>query len=161
MSNDGAHKSWWQIFEVVFGFPFLLALALQWFVPISLSRGFIALARVPAGVILIVVGIGLVVLARREFARYGQPTDPGHPTSEVVSTGVFSISRNPLYLGGVCALAGFALFFDLPWVLILLIPSLVACHYILIAPEEAYLAARFGEHYRAYTATVQRWLGRK
>ena len=161
MSNDGAHKSWWQIFEVVFGFPFLLALVLQWFVPISLSRGFIALARIPAGVILIVVGIGLVVLARREFARYGQPTDPGHPTSKVVSTGVFSISRNPLYLGGVCALTGFALFFDLPWVLILLIPSLVACHYILIAPEEAYLAARFGEHYRAYTATVQRWIGRK
>lgn len=161
MSNNVAHKSGWQIFEVVFGFPFLLALALQWFVPISLSRGFIALTRIPAGAILIVVGVGLVVLARREFARYGQPTDPGHPTNKVVSTGVFSISRNPLYLGGVCTLMGFALFFDLPWVLILLIPSLVACHYILIAPEEAYLAARFGEHYRAYTATVQRWLGRK
>jgi len=161
MSNDVAHKSWWQIFEVVFGLPFILAIALQWFVPISLSRGFIALARIPAGAILIVVGISLVVLARREFARYGQPTDPGHPTSKIVSTGVFSFSRNPLYLGGVFFLAGVSFLFDLPWVLILLIPSLIACQSILIAPEEAYLAAKFGEHYRAYTATVQRWIGRK
>ncbi len=160
MSNDVAHKSWWQTFEVVFGLPFLLAIALQWFVPISLSRGFIALARIPAGTILIVGGISLVVLARREFARYGQPTDPGHPTGKIVSTGVFSISRNPLYLGGVFFLAGVSFLFDLPWVLILLIPSLIACQSILIAPEEAYLAARFGEQYRAYSATVQRWIGR-
>ena len=27
MSNDVAHKSWWQIFEVVFGIPFLVAIA--------------------------------------------------------------------------------------------------------------------------------------
>lgn len=161
MPNDAAHKSWWQIFEVVFGIPFLLAIVLQQVVPISLSRGFIALARISAGVILIVVGISLVVLARREFARYGQPTDPGHPTSKVISTGVFSFSRNPLYLGGIFALAGVSLLFDLPWVLILLIPSVAACQTILIAPEEAYLAARFGEQYRAYTETVRRWMGRK
>ncbi|MCG2784823.1 MAG: isoprenylcysteine carboxylmethyltransferase family protein [Anaerolineae bacterium] len=161
MSNDVAHKSWWQIFEVVFGLPFLLAIALQWFVPISLSRGFITPARIPAGAILVVAGISFVILARREFARHAQPTDPGLPTSKVIFTGVFSISRNPLYLGGVFALAGVSLLFDLPWGLILLIPSMVACHYILIAPEEAYLAARFGEQYRAYTATVQRWVGRK
>ena len=161
MSNDVAHKSWWQIFDVVFGLPFLLALALQWFVPISLSRGFITPARIPAGAILIVVGISLVVLARREFARHAQPTDPGLPTSKIIVTGVFSISRNPLYLGGIFALAGVSLLFDLPWVLILLIPSVVACQSILIAPEEAYLAARFGEQYRAYSATVHRWMGRK
>jgi len=161
MSNDVAHKSWWQTFEVVFGIPFLVAIALQWVAPIPFPRGFITPARILAGAILIVVGISLVVLARREFARYGQPTDPGLPTSRIISTGVFSISRNPLYLGGVFILAGIAFAFNLPWVLILLLPSMVACHYILIAPEESYLAARFGEQYRIYTATVQRWIGRK
>jgi len=161
MSNGVAHKRWWQIFEVVFGIPFLVAIALQLVVPIPYPRGFLTPAFISVGVILIIVGASLVVLARREFARHGQPTDPGLPTSKIISTGVFSISRNPLYLGGVFLLAGISLVLNLSWVLILLIPSLVASHYILIAPEESYLAAKFGEQYREYIATVHRWIGRK
>lgn len=161
MSNDVAHKSWWQIFEVVFGIPFLVAIALQRVAPIPFPSGFLTPARISGGAILIAVGISLIVLARREFAQYGQPTDPGLPTSKIISTGVFFISRNPLYLGGVFILAGISLTFNLPWILILLIPSIVVCHYILIAPEERYLAAKFGEQYRMYTATVHRWIGRK
>jgi protein-S-isoprenylcysteine O-methyltransferase Ste14 len=161
MSNDAAHKSWWQIFEVVFGIPFLAALVMQRVLPISFPRASTTPVLISAGTLLIFVGIALVVLARREFAKYGQPTDPGRPTREIVTTGLFSISRNPLYLGGVCILAGISLAFNLPWVFILLLPSVVACHYILIAPEERYLAARFGEKYDTYTATVHRWLGRK
>jgi hypothetical protein len=65
------------------------------------------------------------------------------------------------YLGGVGILVGIALALDLPWVLVLLLPALVACHYILIAPEERYLSAKFGEEYRAYASTVHRWIGRR
>ncbi|MEN6623082.1 MAG: isoprenylcysteine carboxylmethyltransferase family protein [Smithella sp.] len=158
--NNVAHKSWWQIFEVVFGIPFLAAIVMQRVAPFSLSRGFLTLVFIPGGIILIVAGVIIAVLARREFSRYSQPTDPGLPTGKIISTGVFSISRNPLYLGGVFILAGISLAFNLPWILILLIPSLVVCHYILIAPEESYLATKFGEQYRLYTATVHRWIGR-
>ena len=160
MQNDVAHKSWWQIFEIIFGIPFLVAIALQLITPIPLPRGLITPARIPGGAVLIIVGVGLVVLARREFARYGQPTDPGFPTGKIISTGVFSISRNPLYLGGVCFLAGIALAVNLPWALVLLVPALVACHYVLIAPEERYLAGKFGDEYRSYVASVHRWFGR-
>ena len=160
MSMDVAHKSWWQIFEVVFGIPFLAAIALQLAVPLSLPRGFLTPAIIPAGAVLIIVGAVLVVLARREFAQHGQPTDPGLPTSKLVTTGVFSVSRNPLYLGAVCFLVGVALALNLPWVLVFLLPSLVACHDVLIAPEERYLDAKFGEEYREYAAAVHRWIGR-
>jgi len=160
MSMDVAHKSWWQIFEVVFGIPFLAAIALQLVVPLSFPRGFLTPAIISGGALLIIVGAALVVLARREFAQHGQPTDPGLPTSRLVTTGVFSVSRNPLYLGGVCILVGIALALNLPWVLALLLPAIVACHYVLIAPEERYLAAKFGEKYRVYVATVHRWIGR-
>jgi protein-S-isoprenylcysteine O-methyltransferase Ste14 len=73
---------------------------------------------------------------------------------------VFSVSRNPIYLGAGCFLVGVALAVNLPWALVLLLPSLVACHYVLIAPEERYLVAKFGEEYRVYAATVHRWIGR-
>ncbi len=160
MSTDVAHKRGWQIFEVVFGIPFLAAIALQLALPLSLPRGVLTPALIPGGAALIIVGVVLVVLARREFAQHGQPTDPGHPTSQVVTTGVFAVSRNPLYLGGVCVLVGIALAVNLPWVFVLLLPALVACHYVLIAPEERYLAAKFGEDYARYAASVHRWLGR-
>ena len=160
MSTDVAHKNWWQIFEVVFGIPFFFAIALQLAVPLAFPRGFLTLVIIPAGAVLIIVGAALVFLARREFAKYSQPTDPGHPTSKVVTTGVFSFSRNPIYLGGVCILVGIALAFNLPWVIVLLLPALIACHYVLIAPEERYLTAKFGEEYARYTATVHRWIGR-
>ncbi|MDA3951255.1 MAG: isoprenylcysteine carboxylmethyltransferase family protein [Spirochaeta sp.] len=160
MSIDVAHKSWWQIFEVVFGVPFLAAIALQLAVPLSFPRGFLTPAIIPGGAALIIVGVALVVFTRRELAQRGQPTNPGLPTSKLVTTGVFSVSRNPLYLGGVCILVGIAPALNLPWVLVLLLPAIVACHYVLIAPEERYLAAKFGEKYLVYAATVHRWIGR-
>ena len=106
------------------------------------------------------LGTVIIILARRQFTQHGQPTDPGRPTSQIITTGVFSISRNPLYLGGICIVVGIALALNLPWVLVLLIPALVGCHYVLVIPEERYLAAKFGEEYRTYAASVHRWIGR-
>lgn len=160
MPLEAAHGSRWEIAEVVFGVPFLVAVGLQFAVPLSLPAGLLRLASGLGGGALVIVGLAFIVLGRREFARHGQPTDPGRPTRQLVTTGVFSVSRNPLYLGAALFLAGVGLAANLLWVLVLLLPSLVACHSILIAPEEKYLAATFGEPYRAYTATVHRWLGR-
>ena len=160
MSTEAAHTSYWQTSEVIFGVPLVVAITLQFLVPLSLPRGVFRWPFILGGAALIIAGLALIVLARREFGRRGQPTDPGRATTQVVTTGVFSISRNPIYLGAACLMAGIALAANLPWELILLLPSLVACHYVLIAPEERYLAARFGDEYRAYAAAVHRWIGR-
>lgn len=159
-ATDVAHTSKWHTFEMVFGVPFLIAAALQFTVPLSLPQGILTVAVLPVGISLIVLGSGLIILARRELAQYNQPTDPGDPTSKLVTTGVFSISRNPLYLGGIFFVAGIALALSLAWVLMLLLPALIVYHYILIVPEEQYLAEKFGEEYHNYAASVYRWMGR-
>ena len=160
MSTNAAHKRWWQIFEVIFGVPFLAGIGLQLAVPVSRPSGSYAFVIVLGGAVLIVTGLIFVILARRALGQHGQPTDPGLATSKLVTTGVFSVSRNPLYLGGICLLAGIALVLNLPWSLVLLVPAIVACHYLLTAPEERYLAAKFGIEYAQYAASVRRWLGR-
>lgn len=160
MANDVAHTRWWQTFEVVFGVPVACAMVLQLAVPLTLPRSLLSTAQV-AGAALVVCGVALVVLARRELARRGQPTDPGHPTSVLVTSGVFAMSRNPLYLGGVLILCGTAMALNLPWFLLSVVPGLVACHVILIAPEERFLAAKFGDAFRSYERSVGRWIGRK
>ena len=159
MSTVAAHERWWQTSEVVFGVPFLAAVVVQLALPLSFPGGPLVPVFGMAGAALLLAGVALIVFARREFAQHGQPTDPGRPTSSIVRTGVFSASRNPIYLGAACVLAGIALAFDLPWVLLLLLPALIACHFVLIEPEEKYLSARFGQEYRAYCASVPRWIG--
>ncbi len=159
MPVDTAHDKWWQVSEVVLGVPFLVSIVLQLVVPIPFPAS-IRIALIIFGAVLIGAGMALIVLTRREMARFGQRTDPGHPTSQIVTSGVFSISRNPLYLGAVGLLLGISLVARLTWFFILFIPTLIACHYILIAPEERYLAAKFGEEYTRYTVLVHRWIGR-
>jgi protein-S-isoprenylcysteine O-methyltransferase Ste14 len=161
MNVDSAHKSRWAISEIVFGIPFLISLALHFVVPISLPQGIFRQVLIPIGIILAIAGIAMIVLARREFAYFSQPTDPGHPTSKIVHTGVFAISRNPIYLGCIFLILGVALTLNLLWALGMLLLSIVLCHYILIIPEEQYLAAKFGDEYKAYTDCVHRWLGRR
>jgi protein-S-isoprenylcysteine O-methyltransferase Ste14 len=161
MAVNAAHNRWWQTFEVVFGVPMAIAIVLQLVLPVSFPRGFSKLIFIAGGVALILSGGILIIFARREFAKHGQPTEPGLPTSKVVTTGVFSLSRNPLYLGGICMLVGIAFALDSPWVLLFLLPAFIACHYVLVVPEEKYLAATFGDEYRRYTAIVHRWIGRK
>ena len=116
---------------------------------------------IPGGIVLIITGIGLIISARRELAYNGQPTDPGHPTSKVVQTGVFSISRNPLYLASVMVFFGMALALNILWAFVALLASIVICYYVLIIPEEQYLTVKFGKEYDEYVGSVHRWLGRK
>lgn len=87
---------------------------------------------------------------------------PGeYTTSKVVKTGVFAISRNPLYLASVVVLLGLASAINMLWAVIMLLLSIIICRYVLIIPEEQYLAEKFGQEYKEYTASVHRWLGRK
>jgi protein-S-isoprenylcysteine O-methyltransferase Ste14 len=158
---DSAHKSRWKIGEIVFGIPFLISLALQFVLPYSLSQGIFRQVLLLIGIALMVVGISFIVLARREFSRHGQPTDPGQPTGQIIRSGVFAISRNPLYLGAGIFLLGIALIFNLLWSVMTLILSMALCHFVLILPEEQYLAGKFGSEYKTYFASVNRWLGRR
>jgi protein-S-isoprenylcysteine O-methyltransferase Ste14 len=161
MKADFAHKSNWEIAEVVFGVPFLISIVLHFIAPFALPPGILRQAVMLVGIAFIISGIAIIVVARREFARYGQPTDPGQPTSQIVKTGVFAVSRNPLYLGGVLLFFGLALALNSLWAVVALLVSILLCHYILIVPEEKYLTAKFGEEYKEYTTTVHRWVGRK
>ena len=161
MNVDAAHNSRWEIVEVIFGIPFLISIVIQWVATFSLPQGIFKQALIPVGIALIIAGIGLIVLARRELASYAQPTDPGHPTSKVVKTGVFAISRNPLYLGTVLAIIGIALALNMLWTLVALLISVFLCYRVLIIPEEQYLAVKFRHEYTEYMAAVHRWFGRK
>ena len=84
--------------------------------------------------------------------------DPHGSVSEIVTGGVFGISRNPIYLGFVCLLIGFPFIFGIYWGLILSPLFIILMNTLVIQHEEAYLEKKFGDGYARYKSRVRRWL---
>lgn len=112
-----------------------------------------------AGVAVVFLSVWLVAMAARQLRRANTAFDVRKPTTAIVTTGVFGLTRNPVYLSMMLLYVGIALVINSPWMLLAAIPTGSALCLIAIRPEERYLTARFGETYRHYTGTVPRWLG--
>jgi protein-S-isoprenylcysteine O-methyltransferase Ste14 len=142
----------------------LLAAYLMW----VLSRGW-PLDRVFVipwnclGVLPAAAGVATTSAAFMHFRRAGTTVNPFKPrkASRLVTDGVFRISRNPMYLGLLLILIGWALWLGTasPW----MVPPLfvIVISLAQIAPEEQALDDIFGEEYRVYRRRVARWIGRR
>ena len=113
----------------------------------------IALGLVALGGTLAFAGV-IAFRARRTTVN---PLTPDASTS-VVSSGVYRVSRNPMYLGFLLALVGWATYLSNAGAALLL-PAFVAymtrCQ---IKPEERALLAKFGPEFAQYMSRVRRWL---
>ncbi len=110
----------------------------------------------------VVIGRAITVAAGRRFRQARTTFDPLKPSeaSSLLTDGVFRISRNPMYLGLLLLLIGWALWLGTvsPW---LVLPCFVIVISVWqIVPEEQALDGLFGEQYLAYRRSVRRWLGR-
>jgi len=159
MSNNpkAAHTSPWATSEAIWLVGVAAAVILEYPFPISLDGLVPELYRYGIGGVSLFAGAALVALAQRDLKHSRQPSAPGIPTTALVTKGLYAYSRNPVYLGGILALAGLGLATNWPWLLIMLIPIAIATDVILIRPEERYLAATFGRDYEAYRTRVRRW----
>lgn len=111
-----------------------------------------------AGFFLACSGGSLVVWAFQEFATKGTNFRIDRSATVIVTSGPYSFTRNPIYLGGAIAYAGIAMMFNAGWALLLLIPLVIIIHRQVILPEETYLESKFGPPYMAYKQKVNRWL---
>lgn len=115
-------------------------------------------AGLALGFLFLGLAIGLAgVVAFRAHATTVNPLDPG-ASSALVSSGVYRFSRNPMYLGLLLALVGWAAYLSNA-LAILLLPAFVA--YLTrfqIKPEERILLSKFGEPFSRYMAAVRRWV---
>ena len=114
--------------------------------------------RTAVGCLLLVSGVAAIVMSFRHFQRTNQDPKPWKPTPEIIDTGIYGYSRNPMYLGMALMLTGFGFLFGNLWMLALVPVSLVLNHVIAVRPEEAYLEELFGEPYLAYKRRVRRWI---
>ena len=117
------------------------------------SQNFISLAT-------LLIGLGFMFLGVREFKKLQTTVNPLNPeaATSLVTSGVFSVTRNPMYLGMSFILLATSIFSG-AWLGLLLI--LIFMGYITlfqILPEERAMQDLFGETFEDYKARVRRWI---
>jgi protein-S-isoprenylcysteine O-methyltransferase Ste14 len=131
------------------------AVLLNWLFPLSFT---FPKVLVWIGYVLVLLGIGLPFSAASRIMRAHTTLDPHGSVTEVVTSGPYRFSRNPIYLGFVFLLIGFPLIFSSYWGMILSPVLILSLHQLVIQHEEAYLEKKFRDKYASYKSRVRRWL---
>lgn len=112
-----------------------------------------------AAIAIAVTGLCLNLLPKLTFGRQGTTVNPLHPerSTQLVTTGPYRWTRNPMYLGQALLLLGWALWLGQPLALACVAAYALWIDRLQIPAEEHALRSRFGADYSAYLDRVRRW----
>jgi protein-S-isoprenylcysteine O-methyltransferase Ste14 len=77
---------------------------------------------------------------------------------ELVTTGIFSHCRNPLYVGNILMLLGVGIISNSLIYVLVIMPVFIFIYHAIVLAEENYLRNKFGESFNAYCKRVNRWV---
>jgi protein-S-isoprenylcysteine O-methyltransferase Ste14 len=104
------------------------------------------------------VGFLLGIGALLEFRKAHTTLDPHGSVKQLVTSGIYRFTRNPIYFGFLLMVIGLPLNSGLYWGIVLAPFYIFMMNRLIIRHEEAYLEKKFGKSYTGYTARVRRWL---
>lgn len=130
------------------------------------ARSFVSLinvpetARIAAAAVIALVAVAFDLAALFAFRRARTSIDPLRPAkaSTLVVSGVYRVTRNPMYLGLLLLLLAWTVYLSSVWLLAGPLVFVVYMNRFQIAAEERTLSALFPEEYAAYRRRVRRWL---
>jgi protein-S-isoprenylcysteine O-methyltransferase Ste14 len=110
------------------------------------------------GGLLVGAGLLLMALAVFEMRRHRTTVIPHLEADALVTTGIFSRTRNPIYLGDSLVLAGMILY----WGSVLALPLVPIFVWVIerrfVLPEEQRLQRKFVAQFGQYSQQTRRWL---
>ena len=128
------------------------------FLPLGLLPTRPWMPGIAVGVVLIAVSATFDVAGARAFLKAGTPINPYKASRTLVRSGIYRITRNPMYLGMVGTLAGLGLALSNAWMILAAAALWALLHRGVVLPEERYLRAKFGAPYDEFLRTTRRWL---
>jgi protein-S-isoprenylcysteine O-methyltransferase Ste14 len=140
---------------------FVIAAVAMWWIGRTVESGRFTFAHQSAsGIALIVLGLAIVAVSLRSFARAGTTPNPLRPrnATELVTSGAYALSRNPMYVGDAVALVGIAVWLGSLPSLLPIAAFVVYIDRVQIAAEEEAMTEKFGDRYADYRRQVRRWL---
>lgn len=106
------------------------------------------------------IGLSIDVISVVAFFKAKTTINPLTPnkTQELVVSGLYRFSRNPMYLGMLLMLIGWTIWLGAPLGAIMIFQFVVIITLLQIKPEETALEAKFGAAYLEYKTRVRRWI---
>jgi protein-S-isoprenylcysteine O-methyltransferase Ste14 len=143
---------------LIFGGGWLAAWALHRRLPFDIDGTGGSAPQTMLGAGLILAGLVLMGWAIRTLLFARTTILPHGVVRQVVTSGPFRFSRNPIYLGMSGIYAGAALVLNMAWPLVMLPVVIAIVTTAVILREERYLTDAFGDAYGSYWRRVRRWL---
>jgi protein-S-isoprenylcysteine O-methyltransferase Ste14 len=110
------------------------------------------------GALLIAAGLAVSAWHSRMFERLGTNIDTFGEPGRLTREGLFSRTRNPMYLGFLMALTGLAFVLGSLTPIAILLVFFAMTHFWYIPTEEKAMSSKFGTEYAEYQRAVPRWL---
>lgn len=139
----------------------LIAAALAWVMgrvaPLWYFEAQVSVVGVGVSVAIALVFLGSALL---RFRSQGTTVDPMNPdkAQSLVVTGIYKVTRNPMYVGFACLLAAWCFYLGYLCAFLTLPAFVFVMTQFQIKAEERALQAKFGTNYTSYMRRVRRWL---
>ena len=126
----------------------------------SIFPSFVFSYKLQLGIFVSTIGFLLLIISIKSFIDNKTTINPLNlkKSTYLVTSGVFRVSRNPMYLGMLLFLLGTAIILNIIGGLIISILFIFYMNFFQIIPEEKALQNLFGKNYRNYRKTVRRWI---
>ena len=159
--SDSAHDFIGRVFKVLFGVIVAVVViyafvpgAYQYLMPIPwFERTWIK----STGIVLLLLSLAWTILAQAQMGNSWRIGIDAEHSTELVQRGVFTISRNPIYVGMLVTLLGLFLVVSNVGTLLILLVGIILIG-IQVRLEEEYLTRTHGDKYVEYRRSVRRWI---
>ncbi|MBK8814201.1 MAG: isoprenylcysteine carboxylmethyltransferase family protein [Methylococcaceae bacterium] len=142
-------------------FVALLTIPLMWLLSNELpTTEFLGSGRITIAFGISLLGIAFIRTGVTQFKRMQTTITPRRPeeASILVTNGIYIISRNPMYVGLMLVLLGWAAFLASPISLAGPVAFIAYITRFQIKPEERILLAKFDDEYQKYLSSARRWI---
>lgn len=110
------------------------------------------------GLLFIIIAVTITLPALIKFLTTKNTLITIKPAHSLQTSGIYSISRNPMYLGLLILYIGIAFLKGNYWTFILIPIVILVVTNLVILKEEKYLSRAFGMEYTEYRKKVRRWI---
>jgi protein-S-isoprenylcysteine O-methyltransferase Ste14 len=110
------------------------------------------------GCLPLLLGIVLNLIADQAFKKNHTTVKPFEESTVLITTGVFRLSRHPMYLGMIFILIGLAILMGTLMPFLVIPAFMLLMDAVFIKTEERMLANKFAGAWQEYQASVRRWI---